>query len=503
MTRFISLTLALLLHNASGLAPNYSADRVRASQEVRAGSPPKILDELATSPNIARLMRVFPSNSWTALFPNANKDGGPNGTPYNYLNLVSAVWKFPRFCDEPGQTDAECLHELVVMFSHFIQETGGKRGASEGLEDGLYWQREMNCYNPDHPHRAGSSCVSRYCKEDGVWSVYPCGDRAYYGRGAKQLSWNYNYAAFSKKMTGSANTYLLEPDRIITDGWPALASAIWFWMTPQMPKPSMHEVVTGLWSPNAADTAANIIAGFGTTTNIINGAIECGKGSETAQSVSRTGYYRSLCSRLGAVCFNTPDTCGSMQKFPDGGAAGNGPLYYLDRRWDGVQGCKHVKYQMPFLVGLDEQACKCHYFPNNDECGATTATTTTPQADTTSTTTTTTTATTTTTTTAAATTTTTTSTTAATTTTTQADTTATTTSTVATTTTTQTVATSSASAGCASEWGECGGEGRPSRCCAADTQCYRRSKWYSQCRKSCPAGWECSGGRRHLRGPTQ
>merc|ERR1719506_3605028 len=88
-----------------------------------------------------------------------------------------------------------------------------------------------------------------------------------------------------------------------------------------MPKPSMHEVVTGLWSPNAADTAANIIAGFGTTTNIINGAIECGKGSETAQSVSRTGYYRSLCSRLGAVCFNTPDTCGSMQKFPDGGAA--------------------------------------------------------------------------------------------------------------------------------------------------------------------------------------
>merc|ERR1712032_1454627 len=46
---------------------------------------------------------------------------------------------------------------------------------------------------------------------------------------------------------------------------------------------------------------------------------------------------------------------------------------YLDRRWDGVQGCKHVKYQMPFLAGLDEQACKCHYFPNNDECGATTA----------------------------------------------------------------------------------------------------------------------------------
>ena len=71
-------------------------------------------------------MRVFPSESWTALFPNANRDGGPNGMPYNYLNLVSAAWKFPRFCGEPGQTDAECLHELVVMFSHFIQETGGK-----------------------------------------------------------------------------------------------------------------------------------------------------------------------------------------------------------------------------------------------------------------------------------------------------------------------------------------------------------------------------------------
>ena len=110
MTSFISLTLAVLLHSVRGLAPNYNTDRVLASQEVRAGTPPQTLQEMATSPNIARLMRVFPSESFAALFPNANKDAGPGATPYNYFNLVAAAWKFPHFCGEPDQTVHSTLH---------------------------------------------------------------------------------------------------------------------------------------------------------------------------------------------------------------------------------------------------------------------------------------------------------------------------------------------------------------------------------------------------------
>ena len=49
-------------------------------------------------------------------------------------------------------------------------------------------------------------------------------------------------------------------------------------MTPQSPKPSIHDVATGFMVPTAADDAAGFGAGFGVTTNIINGGQECGGG---------------------------------------------------------------------------------------------------------------------------------------------------------------------------------------------------------------------------------
>ena len=51
---------------------------------------------------------------------------------------------------------------------------------------------------------------------------------------------------------------------------------MWFYMTPQPPKPSMHDIATGFFTPNAADIEGNILADFGTTINIINGSLECG-----------------------------------------------------------------------------------------------------------------------------------------------------------------------------------------------------------------------------------
>ena len=56
----------------------------------------------------------------------------------------------------------------------------------------------------------------------------------------------------------------------------ALGSALWFYMTPAQPRPSMHEVATGFFQPNSVDTNAGIGCTFGATTNIINGGIECG-----------------------------------------------------------------------------------------------------------------------------------------------------------------------------------------------------------------------------------
>ena len=68
---------------------------------------------------------------------------------------------------------------------------------------------------------------------------------------------------------------LIDPDLVATEGEHAFGSAIWFYMTPANPKPSMHEVVTGFFTPNSVDTSVGITATFGATTNIINGGIEC------------------------------------------------------------------------------------------------------------------------------------------------------------------------------------------------------------------------------------
>jgi hypothetical protein len=53
---------------------------------------------------------------------------------------------------------------------------------------------------------------------------------------------------------------------------------MWFYMTPQSPKPSMHEVMAGIMEPNSDDKLDGYDNGFGTTINIINGGLECGSG---------------------------------------------------------------------------------------------------------------------------------------------------------------------------------------------------------------------------------
>ena len=76
--------------------------------------------------------------------------------------------------------------------------------------------------------------------------------------------------------------YLLKnPEFVHQDGFLAMAAGIWFYMSPQKPKPSMHDVMTGFFVPNAADVAGKFAANFGTTINIINGGFECGQATET------------------------------------------------------------------------------------------------------------------------------------------------------------------------------------------------------------------------------
>ena len=71
-------------------------------------------------------------------------------------------------------------------------------------------------------------------------------------------------------------------------------------MTPQNPKPSMHDIVTGHFRPNEEDKEAGIKGGFGSTINVINGGAECGGlGEEKKQAANRGKYYKEFLVALG------------------------------------------------------------------------------------------------------------------------------------------------------------------------------------------------------------
>jgi basic endochitinase B len=93
------------------------------------------------------------------------------------------------------------------------------------------------------------------------------------------------------------------PDPVIS-----FKTALWFWMTPQSPKPSSHDVILGNWTPTAADTAAGRVPGYGgVITNIINGGLECGHGSDPRVE-DRIGFYKRYCGICSASDTATTST---------------------------------------------------------------------------------------------------------------------------------------------------------------------------------------------------
>merc|ERR1711946_42693 len=88
----------------------------------------------------------------------------------------------------------------------------------------------------------------------------------------------------------------------------------------------MLQVLDGSWIPNSADLASNLISGFGVTTMIINGALECGSWNQQAQN--RASYYTDYAARLGVDITGEKLLCNDMQQFSSAGSAGQMELYW-------------------------------------------------------------------------------------------------------------------------------------------------------------------------------
>lgn len=171
-------------------------------------------------------------------------------------------------------------------------------------------------------------------------------------------------------MFGTVRTLLDNPERV-ADTWLNLASAIFFFIYPQPPKPSMLHVIDGTWQPNGNDSSNGLVPGFGVTTQIINGGVECGGSTEIAQSRNRITYYRSFANYLGVdVPVSETLGCTNMKQFDSGGAGAVDIYWEKDWSWspsttDGTSyACKLAAYQTPYsaLKQGDYEQCVKHHF---------------------------------------------------------------------------------------------------------------------------------------------
>ncbi|WP_156152579.1 glycoside hydrolase family 19 protein [Flammeovirga sp. OC4] len=205
--------------------------------------------------------------------------------------------------------------ELSAFLANISQETTGGWSTAPGGKYawGLYFREEVSY--------AGTDLIG-YVEQN--HPDYPAvAGKSYHGRGPIQLSWNYNYGQVSQFLYGDKNVLLANPERVIEDGALAFQTAIWFWMTPQFPKPSAHDVMVGNWEPTSYDLENNRLPGFGVTVNIINGGLECGSGTEKAKVLSRIGHYERHSSILNVTTDldgqSSCNACGCANQRPFGG----------------------------------------------------------------------------------------------------------------------------------------------------------------------------------------
>ncbi|GGH30793.1 glycoside hydrolase family 19 protein [Paenibacillus segetis] len=203
--------------------------------------------------------------------------------------IISKTVDFGSFIKEGSTVDRK--RELAAFLANIAHETGGGWATAPGgeLSWGLYWNEEVGYIN---------STNIGYVQSD--TNFPPVAGKSYHGRGPIQLSWNYNYGLISGIIYGTKDTLLQQPELITSEGKLGFMTAMLFWMTPQPPKPSAHDVMVGNWTPSAAEISKGLTPpGFGVTIMIINGSFEGNKDETDYRVGRRVGHYRDITTKMG------------------------------------------------------------------------------------------------------------------------------------------------------------------------------------------------------------
>ncbi|KAF0815088.1 Alpha-amylase [Andreprevotia sp. IGB-42] len=326
--------------------------RTLANAEVDKVAPGNAANPL----NVKRVERVMPEAKWNLYFEIRDPS-------YTYQRFLQAVAKFPAVCDDykdGRDADAICKHSLATMFAHFAQETGDHNAnlTIPQWRQGLKYLRELGC------DETGAGCgYNTECADPVFNKVWTCGKNAdgsfkkYFGRGAKQLSYNYNYGPFSQAMNNGDQFVLLNNPDLVASTWLNLASATFFFVYPQPPKPSMLHVIDGTWVPNQVDQVNGAGNNFATTIQIINA--ECGLGTEKQAAQNRIDYYKQFASDLGWDYSKEQLSCATMKRFDAGSSAAYN--IYWEKNWNvgGDNQCQLVSYQTPYNALMAGNYVKC------------------------------------------------------------------------------------------------------------------------------------------------
>ena len=214
------------------------------------------------SPKNSEANKKSIERNWQDIF--VENGGGPVLTStLSYENFLKVVARYPHFCGDPTTSDNgkvsvdTCRREIAAMFGHAAQETGGHDtivDQSKYPENRqiLSASRENNQESYAYefkPITTTNWCYTNYGGND--QKLLDDYQVCYYGRGLHQLSHPSNYANFSAVILGDPDFLLKYPDHVARDGYLILASAVYFYMTPDPPKPSIHAMFIGNYKPGA------------------------------------------------------------------------------------------------------------------------------------------------------------------------------------------------------------------------------------------------------------
>lgn len=261
--------------------------------------------------------------------------------PYSYRGFCQAIRDYNTNHPSEGifimGTELQQRHELAAFFGNVLHESDELKAGREYLmcADQIEHNGEIYCKPCDMSgfdwttfKCTGASLASEgrafngYCQSnllppdgcecDDVYEVASVGplagyvkaDEVYFGRGAIQLSWNYNYISASVALTGAPQTFCQRPDLVATKEEYAWGAGMFFWMENVKNDMTCHQAV--LMNDE-----------FGQTLDIINGGLECpadDHGWHGKAVQLRLNRYCRAASALGLDTLLSLDGCMDMTR---------------------------------------------------------------------------------------------------------------------------------------------------------------------------------------------